>query len=275
MLAFAGNSLLNRLALLEAHIGPAEFAALRVISGAVALWVILAFKTRLKERTIPGLTKPDLGAIISLSFYMICFSFAYVTMDAGLGAIILFGLVQVTMFFGALFEGERPTAQRWIGTILAFAGVVLLSLPDESTSVSIVAVALMASAAIGWGIYSLIGRRVEDPLATTCSNFAYCIPVVLVTVLIWHEPQWPSVFGIILAISSGIVTSAMGYALWYALLPELGATRSALSQLSVPAIALVFSISFLGELATWVTFVSASMIAVGVAVGLMKTQNTR
>jgi drug/metabolite transporter (DMT)-like permease len=265
MLAFAANSVLNRLALAEGAIGPAGFAAMRVAAGALVLTGLLALRDRGRLR--PG--RVDVPAVVALTVYMLGFSFAYVAMDAGLGALILFGGVQATMFAGALAEGARPPMRRWAGMILALGGLALLGWPREGGAVPPVAAALMACAALGWGIYSLVGRRASDPLAATGRNFVWCLPPAAAAALLIPDATPASARGLALAALSGGVTSALGYALWYALLPVLGATRGALAQLSVPAIALVLGALLLGEAVTATALGAAAMILGGVAVGLI------
>lgn len=264
MLAFAANSLLNRLALLEGAIGPASFAAVRVASGVAVLLALIA----LRERALPHPVRPDLAAVAGLAAYMIGFSFAYVALDAGIGALVLFGGVQITMFLGAFSEGERPPLRRWAGVALAFTGLALLSWPNGGALMPPGAMALMGLAAIGWGAYSLMGRRAADPLAATGWNFAYALPVTGVVVLAVPDEVPVQTTGLLLAMLSGGVTSALGYALWYKLLPQLGATRAALAQLSVPAIALALGALLLGEAVGLTALISAAIILGGIALGL-------
>ena len=263
MVAFAANSILNRLALSDGAIGPAGFAAIRVGAGAVVLLALLA----LRERGLPRIRRPAFAAVAGLSAYMLGFSFAYVSMDAGLGALILFGGVQVTMFLGAIREGERPPAARWFGTAMALAGIGVLNWPSAAAAPLPQSAMLMVAAAVGWGVYSLLGRRVRDPLRETAWNFVYCLPVV-VLVLALVPGTGARMDGILLAVLSGGVTSALGYALWYMLLPQLGATRAALAQLSAPVLALAMGAVLLGETVTLTALLAAALILGGVAVGL-------
>ncbi|PJE26946.1 EamA domain-containing membrane protein RarD [Pseudooceanicola antarcticus] len=264
MLAFAANSLLNRLALAEAAIGPASFAAIRVGSGALVLLSLLC----LRQGRWPDLPRPEPWSVLGLAAYMLGFSFAYVSMDAGLGALVLFGGVQLTMFLGAVIEGDRPAPRRWLGMALSMAGLAVLSLPGGELHIAPFALASMGLAALGWGIYSLRGRRAGDPLAATAWNFLYCLPLMLVVLPLWPDGTPASWAGIGLAVLSGAVTSGLGYALWYALLPALGASRGALAQLSVPVLALALAALLLGEAIGGLAVVSAAMILGGIALGL-------
>lgn len=265
MVAFAANSLFNRLALSEGEIGPSGFAAVRVATGVLVLAALLTTR----DRAFPRLIRPELATVAGLAAYMLGFSFAYVSMDAGIGALVLFGGVQVTMFVGALLEGETPPLRRWAGMAFAIVGLAILTFPTGPVVVEPGALLLMACAAVGWGIYSLAGRRVTDPIAATGWNFLYSLPLVLIACLLWPDAIEPSWNGIVLAMISGGVTSAMGYALWYSLLPTLGATKGALAQLSVPAIALAMGALLLGEIVTWTAILAAAMILGGIALGVM------
>lgn len=265
MVAFAANSLLNRLALSGAEIGPAAFAAIRVCAGAAVLLLLLG----LRHRALPPVSRPAPWAVAGLAVYLLGFSFAYVSMDAGLGALLLFGGVQCTMFLGALIEGDRPPLRRWLGVGLSLAGLALLAAPRGAATAPLPALACMTLAALGWGIYSLAGRRVTDPLAATAWNFACAAPLVLLALALLPDGGTPSARGIALALASGGITSGLGYALWYALLPRLGATRGALAQLSVPAIALALAALLLGEPVTPTALTSALLILGGIAVGLL------
>jgi len=265
MLAFAANSLLNRGALAGHAIGPASFAAIRVAAGAAMLLGLLA----LRDRQLPRPMRPDWAAIIGLAAYALGFSFAYVALDAGLGALVLFGGVQVTMFAGAVHARENPPPASWIGMGLSLAGLVWLFWPSGHATLDTGGLTLMVLAAVGWGVYSLIGRRVTDPLRATAWNFAYVLPVALVAALVVADTQPATARGVLLAVISGGVTSGLGYALWYALLPRLGATVGALAQLSVPVIALAFGVLLLGENVTTRALVASALILGGIAVGVL------
>ncbi|MCC1482513.1 DMT family transporter [Roseibaca sp. Y0-43] len=264
MIAFAANSLLNRAALVGDHIGPAEFAALRVVSGALMLWVLVSLRSG--PRAIAR--RPDWVAVAGLVAYLVGFSFAYLQLDAGLGAVILFGGVQLTMFAGALLEGERPAALRWLGMALSLAGLVYLGWPGTAVPLPPVSLALMALAAVGWGVYSLAGRKVADPLVATASNFLLASPVVLGAALLAGSSSAPSTMGVALAILSGAITSGLGYALWYQVLPALGATRGALAQLSAPVFALLGGALLLAEPISARAALASGLILGGIVLGV-------
>lgn len=269
MIAFAANSVLNRLALVDGVMGPAGFATIRLIAGAVTLSALKwASQRQSRPPTRPGL-KGALGAG-SLALYMLGFSFAYVSLPAGVGALILFGGVQVTMFTGAVFLRETVPPQRMWGGALAFGGLVWLLWPSGGAgggaAPPLVGSLLMAAAALGWGIYSLLGRGVADALASSTLNFVLAIPlgVLVYTIL----PDQITFYGAFLAVLSGGVTSGMGYALWYRILPQLGATRAAVAQLSVPLFAMAGGMVFLAEDVTMRFVVASLLVMAGVWVSM-------
>ncbi|MDU8927251.1 DMT family transporter [Alisedimentitalea sp. MJ-SS2] len=242
MVAFAANSVLNRLALDGGETGPASFALIRLVAGAVMLMALVA---RRQGGLAPVARWPGRAGPGMLALYVLGFSFAYVTLGAGVGALILFGGVQVTMFAGAVLARETIPVQRWLGAGLSFAGLGYLMWPAGGTAPDLIGAALMAAAALGWGIYSLIGRGARDPLGATAANFLWAAPVgVLVWVIL---PDSVDAAGAGLAVLSGAITSGLGYALWYTVLPGLGASRAAVAQLTVPVIAIAGGVVFLGE----------------------------
>lgn len=271
MIAFAANSLLNRAALAGDYIGPGEFAALRVFSGACMLWLLVAV------RSGPGVIfrPPDWAGISGLVVYLLGFSFAYLQLEAGLGALILFAGVQVTMFAGALVEGERPPPLRWLGMIVSLGGLTYLAWPGGGVQLSPPAFGLMAFAALGWGVYSLVGRSVTNPLAATASNFFYASAIVIAVALIADVGAAVSATGVGLAILSGSITSGLGYALWYRVLPQVGATKGALAQLSVPVIAFLGGVILLSEPVTSGSAIASALILGGIACGFFSKSSPR
>lgn len=265
MLAFAGNSVLNRLALADGSAGPAGFAALRLAAGAIMLWLLVSLRDRRAHR--PAL-RPR-GAL-ALAAYVLGFSFAYVALDAGIGALILFGGVQITMCAGAWRSGEAIPARRWAGAGLALAGLVWLLLPSGQGAPDLRAAALMLIAALGWGVYSLRGRGVADALGDTADNFALALPLAGILFVLWPDSMTGR--GAVLAILSGAVTSGLGYALWYRLLPRIAASAAALAQLSVPVIAMAGGALILAEPLTGRFAVAALLVIGGVALGVWQPQ---
>lgn len=268
MVAFAANSVLNRWALLDGATGPAAFQALRVVSGAACLALLLLLKGGLPRLLVRGRA---LGSG-SLMLYMAGFSFAYVVLDAGVGALILFGGVQVTMFAGAVLSGERPGPARWIGAIVAFGGLVWLLWPGAVGAPPVGPALLMAAAALGWGLYSLHGRGASDPLAETGANFICAAPLALALWLVL--PDGMSTQGAVLAVISGAATSGLGYALWYTVLPGLDRAVAALAQLTVPVIAVIGGILLLGETASLRLVLASAVVLGGVAFGVLAPQRS-
>ena len=261
MIAFAANSVLNRMALTDGGIDAVSFGTIRLLSGALVLSVLVGMRSG-----GAGLVRSSrIPAVLALVAYIYGFSLAYRSLDAGLGALILFGVVQITMFGGALAIGERPPAPRWLGAIMAFAGLVWLLWPGPTaTAVSLPHGLLMAVAGVGWGIYSLAGRGATNPLAATAGNFvaAAGLGLVLALVLSAGAPAIPEPDGVFLAVFSGAVTSGLGYALWYAILPQLAPSVAAVVQLTVPILAMAGGAAFLGEALT-VKFALAALLVLG------------
>ncbi|KAF0675772.1 DMT family transporter [Profundibacterium mesophilum] len=268
MVAFAANSVLNRMALAGSAIGAFEFAAIRLVSGAA----ILALLVLLRDRNPGALAHGGPIGAAALALYVLGFSIAYLALDAGIGALILFGGVQVTMFAGAVIGGERVPPARVAGAFLALAGLAWLLWPTGVAVPSLLHGGLMALAALGWGLYSLRGRGSRDALGATAGNFLLAAPIALGALLL-APPQdgalTPTPTGIVLALLSGIVTSGLGYALWYRLLPQITASSAALAQLSVPLIAVAGGALLLGEPPTARLWVAAALIIGGIAIGLV------
>ena len=263
LIAFAANSLINRGALIHELIGPGEFATLRVIFGGMTLFFLLAWR----NKHIPKPQPIQIKGAVGLATYMIGFSYAYMSLNAGLGALILFGTVQVVMFVAAAFSGERLSIHRWFGSIVALVGLFILFWPDKNINLPLDSLGLMLLAGWGWAVYSLEGRKVIDPLLTTTWNFIYVFPVTLLVLLITVDGLVVTGHGVFLAFISGAVMSGLGYVLWYWVLPQLDVTIAALSQLLVPVIALVLGSIFLQEIITQRATIAAILIVGGVAVG--------
>ncbi|OYX43334.1 MAG: EamA family transporter [Rhodobacterales bacterium 32-67-9] len=271
MIAFAANSVLNRAGVGNGLIDPVRFAVVRLLAGAAMLALLVLGRRLVSGRPLwPGPQGRAAGAM-SLLVYLFGFSLAYGALDAGTGALILFGMVQITMFAGALLARERVPARRWIGSGLAFLGLAYLFGPGSGANESLFHATLMAAAGIGWGIYSLSARGSTDPLGATAWNFVLAVPVALVLVralpvMQGAVPTMPA--GLLLAVISGALTSGLGYALWYSVLPALGAARGGVAQLTVPLIALAGGLVFLGEALTLRFLLSAALVLGGVAIAL-------
>ena len=261
MLAFAGNSILCRLALRDAAIDPASFTSIRLVSGAITLFFIF----RLMRRGDSLRTHGSWLSALMLFLYAVCFSYAYISLSAGAGALILFAFVQGTMISIGLWSGDRPAPVEWLGWLLAFAGLVWLVLPGvEAPPAS--GAALMAIAGIAWGFYSIRGRVESDALASTTSNFILAVAMVIVLAALTFSSANLSNRGILLAIASGAVTSGIGYVIWYAALDYLSSMQAALVQLSVPAIAMAGGVILLAEPLSLRLLISTVLVLGGISI---------
>lgn len=267
LIGFAANSLLCRAALANATIDAASFTAIRIGSGALVLAILASFAKRplFDDGQRPGSWLSGLA----LCAYAAAFSFAYLSLSAATGALILFGCVQTTMIGWSIARGERPRPLEWLGLAIAAAGLVALSLPGLEAPSPLPA-ALMALAGVSWAIYTLRGRGSKRPLAATADNFLRALPFAGLTLL-----AIPIVGGRIttegatLAAISGALASGVGYSLWYAALPHLTATRAAILQLLVPVIAATGGVLLLEEPMTSRLAGAAAAIIGGIALALL------
>jgi drug/metabolite transporter (DMT)-like permease len=263
MLAFAGNSLLCREALAAGEVDAGTFTAVRLASGAAVLALLAAGRQPLRA-----------GSWLSaaaLFAYAAPFSYAYLELGAGAGALILFGVVQATMIGWGIARGDRPRPLVWLGLLLALGGLVYLTLPGARAP-DPAAAALMALAGVAWGIYSLRGRGAADPLATTAGNFVRSLPLAaaLIAIVLATHVSHASPRGHLLAATSGALASGLGYSIWYAALRGLTATRAAIIQLVVPVLAAAGGIALLGEPFTMRLAIAATAIVGGIALALRR-----
>lgn len=258
MTAFAANSVLNRLAVGSGAIDPIGFAVIRLCAGAAMLGLILMLRCAQMPRPRPA------GAA-ALLVYLFGFSAAYLALDAGVGALILFGVVQITMFLGAVMARDPIPALRVVGAVLAMLGLAVLLAPGTA-AISLPHAAAMALAGVGWGVYSLLGRVETDALGATAMSFILAVPVGLMA-LPWAGTM--TEYGVGFAVLSGAVTSGLGYALWYFVLPDLGRTRGAVAQLSVPVIAALGGLVLIGEPVSLRVVFATLLVIGGVCVALM------
>ncbi|MBP6004416.1 MAG: EamA family transporter [Pyrinomonadaceae bacterium] len=284
LVAFAFNSILCRLALRGDEADAAGFTAVRLVSGAAALVVIgwlVGFtggNASVNERA--ELNDHDHGTLLNsrvsafqhfgnwpsaffLFAYAVCFSFAYLGLSAGTGALILFGAVQLTMVAAAISRGERPTPLEWTGLVIAVGGLVYLVLPGLS-SPPLASSLLMAVAGVAWGVYSIRGKGSVDPLGDTAGNFARSVLFAVPLAVVYLPALHLTTRGWLFAVLSGAVTSGVGYTVWYAALKYHTSTRAAVLQLAVPVIAAVFGIILLGETATATLSIAAALILGGI-----------
>jgi drug/metabolite transporter (DMT)-like permease len=256
--AFAGNSLLCRMALDGGLIDPVSFTSLRLVSGAVALLLLSRLPGDAGRRQRPG---GSWSSGTALFIYAMAFSLAYVSLTTGMGALILFASVQVTMIGVALKSGERLTPVQWLGFSVAVAGLIFLLRPGTTAPEPISAL-LMCLAGIAWGVYTIHGRGASSPINMTAGNFTRSVPVTLLASLLGLSMLQLEVAGVILAILSGVVTSGLGYALWYKILPGLTTMQASVVQLMVPVLAAFGGIVLLGEQLT-LRLAGASILILG------------
>jgi drug/metabolite transporter (DMT)-like permease len=261
MTAFAANSLLCRFALKHTTIDAGTFTSVRIVSGALVLWMLM----RCRGNRLQG--SGDWKSASALFVYAIAFSYAYVGLSAATGALLLFGAVQITMIGYGHLRGERFSPAQLFGFIAATVGVLLLIVPGV-TAPPLLSAALMLSAGIAWGIYSLRGRGRGDPVAVTAGNFVRAVPLALIASAVALDHAVFDFAGLGLAVASGAVASGVGYAIWYTALPRLTASTAATVQLSVPIIAALGGVLFLSEALTLRLLIASIAVLGGVALVL-------
>jgi drug/metabolite transporter (DMT)-like permease len=267
LVAFAANSVLCRLALGDGDIDAASFSAIRLTSGAVALFII---SRGLGRRRILGRGGGWKSAAM-LFLYAVPFSFAYLSLSTGTGALILFAAVQITMIAAALVSGERLGPLEWVGLAVALCGLLYLVSPGLAAP-SLSGSLLMITAGVSWGVYSLRGRGVADAIAATTDNFVRSVPFVAAVGIAFIGRAHVSTSGVALAVSSGALASGLGYVLWYAALRGLSASQAGIVQLSVPVLAALGGVVFMAESITTRLVLSAVLTLGGVAVAVMAKQ---
>lgn len=265
MVFFAANSLLCRMALTNTSIDPASFTFVRIVAGAVALWLITPFRGAVSGR------HGNWFSAGSLFLYCASFSLAYLALTAATGALILFGTVQISMISHGLWSGERPSLRQVIGLAVAFGGLCWLVLPGLSAP-PLWGSLLMMVAGVAWGVYSIRGKGLADPTLATAGNFLRAVPFALgfgFLALPWLSLD---ATGALYAVASGAITSGLGYAVWYTALGGLSSTQAATAQLTVPAIAASGGAVLLAEPITWHLIISSIAILGGAAVVIMEKQ---
>lgn len=240
MLAFAANSLLCRLALKAGHIDAVSFSSVRLISGALALFLLLQLPSIKK--------KPEFnpGNALLLGVYVFAFSVAYLSLDTAAGALLLFGTVQCVMTGWGLLRGERLSALKSVGMIAAVAGIALLLLPGAGRPSPFSALMMMVAGA-AWAVYCITGKNVRDAAAATAGNFILCVPLAVAALLFSTLPLHADTTGFALAVVSGALASGAAYLLWYSLLPRLTPTTASTLQLSVPCLAALGGLLLMDE----------------------------
>jgi len=258
LLAFAGNSLLCRVALRQTTLDAASFTSIRLLSGALVLALVVRLRTRAPDGSGSWLSA------LALFAYAAGFSFAYLTLTAATGALLLFGAVQATMIGWGVARGERLHRRHLAGFLLALGGLVGLLSPGLSRP-PLLGSLLMLCAGVAWGIYSLRGRGAGDPTRVTAGNFARAVPFALALNVAVHPRAFQLGAGVLYALASGALASGLGYALWYTALPALRATSAATVQLAVPVLAAAGGILFLGETPTPRLLAAAAAVLAGIA----------
>jgi len=257
MIAFAGNSLFCRMALKETAIDPATFTSVRLLSGAAMLWLLISL-----QRQAP-LAHGNWRSATALFIYAVALSFAYRSIDTGAGALMLFGAVQATMLIAGFIAGERMTAMQSAGFVAAMIGLVILVAPGVEAP-SVLDSILMLASGIAWGVYSMFGRGQPNPAATTAGNFLRAAPLTVALSLLALPWLQLDVQGVLYAVLSGAVTSALGYVFWYRVLQHMRAMTASTVQLSAPVLAAIAGILLLGEAVTRDLLVSSVLILGGI-----------
>ncbi|KAB0465235.1 DMT family transporter [Vibrio kanaloae] len=287
LVAFAANSVLCRWALMDQTIDPLSFSIVRMLSGALTLLILLTLSSNAKRKQIKASdsntsiytkvrTQFDLTAILTLLVYMFGFSFAYLTLGAGLGALVLFVAVQFTMIAAHLLAGNRMSSLEWVGCLLSVMGLIYLLMPTESTGSSdLISIILMALAGVGWGIYTLAGKKSTNALQSTTANFGFGSLVILALLsLLAFIPSVTEQIsitkqGLIYAVLSGAVASGVGYSLWYYVVKKLNTVVASIAQLSVPVIATLGGVLLLSEPVTMQFVISSTVILLGISLVLV------
>lgn len=268
LVAFAGNSLICRIALKESAIEPAMFTGIRLISGAMALILIVFITNKSHKKKSKG----SWFSAVMLFLYAAAFSYAYVSLETGTGALILFGSVQITMIAYSLASGKKMSAMEWLGVIMALFGFLYLMLPGAETP-SLSGFILMTISGIGWGTYSILGKTTKNPLQDTAYNFLRTIPFLLLLLYFIMQENHYNTKGILLALFSGVVTSGLGYIIWYAALKGLTTIQASIVQLFVPVLAAVGGFLFVNEVISLRLLVSALLILGGILLLIIKKRS--
>ena len=280
LIAFAANSLLCRMALAQGYIDAWNFTIIRLVSGAVCLGLIMAVYTyNLKRKgALNNAILSDTGSwrsSISLLVYALCFSIAYIELDTGTGALILFSAVQLTMIGWGIYKKEQLSKLQWGAFFVALAGFVYLMLPSAAVP-SLLGASLMALSGVAWGVYSIRGKACVSPLRTTAFNFIrslVAIPVLLLVAIGYLKTV--SMQGVLLACASGAIASGIGYSIWYVAMPLLKSTQAAVVQLCVPVLATIAGMLFLSEQVTVEFIIASSLILGSVLVFILNKHTAR
>jgi drug/metabolite transporter (DMT)-like permease len=258
MMAFAANSVLCRLALAGQHIDPMTFSLIRVGSGAVVLLGLFLY-----SKSSQAKVQWNLKNALFLAVYILAFSYAYLQIDAGIGALLLFGVVQLTMVLYGYWQGEQIGIYRGIGLCIALAGIIVLLLPGAHAPNWGYAL-IMAISGLAWAGYSIAGRSMTQPIGSTLANFTLAVPIVLLANILLAQDRYIDLQGWILAVLSGGVTSSGAYVLWYAILKHIDRVTASTVQLSVPCLAIIGGSLFVNETVTERVILSSVMVLFGI-----------
>lgn len=266
LLFLSANSILARMAIVTQNIDAFTFTYLRIISGSILLFIIYFYRKRRVEISL----KKNWISGFMLFLYAICFSYSYINMLAGIGTLILFAVVQLSMIFIALFYKEKMSLNKTIGILVAFSGLVYLLYPKEDFTISYFHTFLMVISGIAWGVYSVLGKSSTNAIFNTTDNFFKASIFTLIFMLMFISEVHLDLYTFCLAITSGAITSALGYLLWYEILPKIEIITASVLQLLVPIIAIFLSILFLDESLTLELIVSTILILVGIFIALKR-----
>ena len=261
LLFLASNSIFCKLALVNNYIDAYSFTILRLLFGAITLVLIYFYKTK----KIYFSKKINWLSSFMLFSYAICFSYSFINIDAGMGTLLLFTVVQIVMVLFSLFQKEKITVQKFFGVILALFGLAYLLYPKDSFEISLFHAFLMIIAGVSWAIYTILGKKSSDSLYNTMDNFVKSLIFIVIFYIIFSpENMFITNKGLFLAFVSGSITSAIGYVLWYEVLPKMQFITAGIIQLFAPIISIVISIIFLNESLSMTLFLSATMIFIGI-----------
>ena len=265
LISFAGNSIICRIALKEAAIEPALFTSIRLISGTIVLMLVVAMTRKSKKTKSKG----SWFSAAMLFMYAAAFSYAYVSLETGTGALILFGVVQITMITYSLISGNKMSTIEWLGIVLALCGFLYLMLPGAKAP-SLYGFILMTISGIGWGMYSIKGKTTKNPLQDTAYNFLRTIPFLLLLLYFVFQESYYTKTGVILALLSGIITSGLGYVIWYAALKGLTTIQASVVQLFVPVLAGLGGLILVNENVSLRVIVASVLILGGISLMIVK-----
>ena len=273
MIAFAANSVLCRLALAGQYIDPMSFSLIRVVSGAIVLTVLYFIQLKQNNHTVEKI-EWNLKNAVFLAMYIVAFSMAYLKINAGVGALLLFGTVQLTMLFYGVVHGEQINFKRGMGLVIALVGMIILLLPDAKTP-SLVYAMMMVISGLAWAAYSIVGKNMQNPLSSTLANFVLAIPIVFIAFLTIPHTNLILPKGLLLAILSGGLASSGAYVLWYSIVKRIDRITASTVQLAVPCLAILGGTLFIGEMPDLRILLSTVAVLFGIVLVIFSTGNKK